>query len=157
MPEVLVSVNQEKAKAIALRLITIRSRSKNEIQDRLKKYNFSGSAIKKTVAYLESIKIVDDAQFTKNWIQQRISKNFGLNRIKAELVQKGIASKTIDYEINFFKQQYSEIDTIKQLIKKKQKYYKGIAVALKKQRIYGYLIRKGFNQELVYTAIKQNF
>lgn len=151
------NVNQAKAQSIALRLIAIRSRSKKEIHDHLKKYNFTTTTINKTICYLKTIGFINDRQLAKNWIQFRLAKKIGIYRIKIELTQKGIDPKMIDQEIKILTRQYCERDALLDVIKKKLPYYRCLTPDTRTRRLCGYLTRRGFNKELIYQTLKINF
>ncbi|NQU73859.1 MAG: regulatory protein RecX, partial [Candidatus Omnitrophica bacterium] len=66
-------MDQEKtlvrAKNCAYRLLSYRSRSIKEINDRLKKKGFSPAIIKKTVTHLKQINYLNDEEFAKSWVR----------------------------------------------------------------------------------------
>ena len=80
-----------KAKDQALKFLTYRQRSEKEIIDKLKKKGFEESIIDDTLNYLKKYKLVDDMEFAKAFMKDKINLNkFGPIRIKHELYKKGI-------------------------------------------------------------------
>ncbi len=80
-----------KAKERALTLLDYRQRSKAEITRRLTLAGFAGDIIEEVMARLKSLGLVDDAQFSKSWVDHRLTgKPMGKTRIRWELRQKGV-------------------------------------------------------------------
>jgi len=146
---------KQKACTIALRLIKIRLRSEQELRQRLRLKKISKAAAENTISYLKEIGLVNDTQFTKDWIQLRIYKNFGINRIKLELQQKGIPKVLIDKELDAAGISDNEDAVVNALIEKKIKRYQGLEPLIIKRRLYSYLARKGFSSETILTALNK--
>lgn len=82
---------QEKNKQMALRYLTIRMRSEQEMRDYLKKKQVSGEEADEIIAYLYSYDYLDDAQFARSFVRDRI--NFhpcGRYKLVNDLKGKGI-------------------------------------------------------------------
>lgn len=147
--------NQDKAKNYAFLLLKFRPRSEKEIFERLKKKRFNLEIIQKTLSFLKDKGFVDDKYFTKAWVESRIKKPLGLRRLKEELKIKGVAQEIIDSQINESKQDYSESDIVRKIAKDRLQRIKGINPQKAKQRIYAYLLRRGFSPEAAIDAINQ--
>ena len=147
----------KKAKGTVFQLLKIRQRSEKEIREKLKTKKFAKSVIEEVIAYLKRLELVDDRQFANKWISYRLRKPYGKHRIKFELKEKGIAETIIEDEYtNVLNQNnYSELETILSLTEKQRLRYKNIEPNKMKQRIYGYLCRRGFSQDKILQAIKR--
>ena len=144
-----------KAKISALRLLKTRNRSEKEIQDRLARKNFHQRTITKTIEFLKNARLVDDRQFTKAWIDARLKKPFGIHRISFELKEKGIHNDVIKEGLSRLTESYPEDEIVMALAKKRFSKYKNLDNAVAKHRLFGYLVRRGFNSDAIQKAIKQ--
>ena len=144
---------REKALNYAFLLLKFRPRSKHEISTRLNKKKFDPLIIDNVLKFLEEKNFINDEDFTKAWISYRIKSDFGLRRIKLELKQKGIAKDLVEQlAVEQFKG-YSEKSIIEALAKKRLKRMKGLELKKKRQRLYGFLLRRGFSQTKVIEVI----
>jgi len=147
----------EKAKNYAFLLLKFRPRSEKELFFRLKKKKFQDSIIKETITFLKEKKFLDDEIFAASWISARLKKPLGLKRIKEELRQKGINQKIIEQKIQEIKDNYSEEKIVKEIIEKRLPSLKNIASEKIKQRLFAYLVRRGFSLEVVMDVLNQIF
>jgi len=144
-----------KAKNIALRFLKVRDRSRQEILERLKKDTFSDETINTALEYLKNMRLVDDRQFTRTWIEARLSKSFGLKRIAFELREKGIDEQLIDEEFLSLKSgNYSEEKVISEIVQVYCKKHKDITKEILKQKLAGYLTNRGFNEETIEEKLR---
>jgi len=142
------------AKRIAFQLLKFRNRSRQEIRDRLKKKCFPEEVIIQTIDFLEQLKYLDDSEFALSWSQARLAKPLGLRRIFFELGQKGIDKQIIDKTLQKLKQGYHESEIVEKIVKEKIKRMKSLDEYKAKNRIYGYLIRRGFNPDTIKEVIE---
>jgi len=148
-------VSPEKAKEYAFLLLKFRLRSEKELLQRLKQKGFSGELCQDTVNFLKEKKFIDDRVFAKDWVSSRLKRPFGLRRIKQELVQKGLDKEVIQETFAQAKEDYDEGSVIKLLTEKRFSKLKGIEPLKAKQRVYAYLIRRGFSPDLIGETISK--
>ncbi len=140
-----LSQDYKKAITAAQRLLKVRIRSEAELKERLKRKGFDEDVIVRVVSYFKDIGIIDDRKFARLWIEWRLAKPFGRARIKRELQQKGIDEFIIEDELSAAMQgSYNENDVVARLVKKQINRYKRFPIEKIKQRLYGYLLRRGF-------------
>lgn len=147
-----------KAKSKVFQLLKIRLRSENEIRLKLKEKKFTHDVINKTARYFNDIGLIDDTQFAKSWIRSRLKKPFGVHRIIRELQLKGIDKEIIKREIEaatIEDDTYQEHETILDLAERRLSKYKGLEPAKQKQRLYGFLSRRGFNLSEIQKVIRK--
>ena len=143
------SNSPEKAKEYAFLLLKFRLRSEKELAQRLKQKGFPEELCQATVDFLKDKQCIDDHVFAKGWVASRLKKPFGLRRIKLELVQKGLEKEVIEEAFVQAKEDYDENRIVKDLAEKRFSKLKGIEPIKAKQRVYAYLIRRGFSPDLV--------
>lgn len=158
MPKRIVKDTIVQAKRYIFLLLKIRFRSEKEVRDKLHKKGFREPTADEAVGYFKSIGLVDDRQFARNWIASRLSsssnKPFGIHRIRFELKEKGIAPELIKEEFARAMPEYSEMDAAAPLAKRQALKHRDIPREKVKQRVCGYLLRRGFNPAVVMKAIK---
>ncbi len=145
----------KKAKTYAFLLLKFRLRAEKELAERLKKKKFDEAVIRKTVVFLKQNGFIDDRYFARFWIEERIKKPLGLNRLEEELKAKGIADEIIDAEISQVRKQYSERDIIVHIAREKLKNLAGVELEKAKKRLSVCLLSRGFSPETIIEAIEQ--
>ena len=146
-----------KAQESCLRLLKVRDRSEKEIRSRLLQRKFSKNIIDETIRYLKSSRLIDDRQFARNWIQARLNKPYGLKRINFELKQKGISDDLAKEELSRAVSTYHEEEVVLSLIKGRASRYKTLDPLKRKQRLFSYLMQRGFNADISNDGISKYF
>ena len=145
----------KKCLAAALRFLKIRPRSEHELVEKLKPKAFAPETIAQTLGYLKELNMVDDRAFARDWIRYRLQRPFGPNRIRYELIQKGIAKDILEEEMHTALSSFAEEDTVLDLAREKAAKYKGLEKQKIKQRVYGFLSRRGFRADHIYKALRK--
>jgi len=143
-----------KAKIATFKLLKVRIRTEKELKSRLAQKKFSSKIISSILRDFKQIGLIDDQDFTKNWIQSRIAKGFGERRIILELKQKGVSDSIIKNQIQKTQKTYSPETIIRQLIEKRLKRYRNLEPIVIKRRLYGFFVRRGFDANTVLKEIK---
>jgi regulatory protein len=87
---------RRRAKENALRLLGFRARSCDELRRRLERKGYEGVVIDEVLEELADAKLLDDAEFTRAWVEARTTgRPMGRQRIAWELRQKGVDPETI--------------------------------------------------------------
>lgn len=147
--------DQESAREYAFLLLKYRQRSVEELKLRLKNKKFSETVIKGTVNFLKEKRFLDDAQFSRAWISSRLKRPYGLRRIKQELRLKGVDREIIETQAGNLSRDYSEPDIVEEIVIRKADNLKGLEPVKARQRLYSYLIRRGFTPEIVIEKINR--
>ena len=145
----------KKAKAHAFRFLSYRDRSHWELDQYLKKKEYSHPVIQQTLDYLTELNYINDQQFALQWSQFKIKKNkIGRSRLYMELSSKGIDKAIIKKTLNAIYEDNPEKDLAEQCARKKWVSLKGIEKEKKKQRLVQFLQRKGFSSDIIYQSLK---
>lgn len=143
----------------SLRFLSFRPRSEKEIRDYLlkprirldKRKKISEEILDKIVARLKKQKFINDEEFTKWWIEQRLKLRPRAWRvIKMELARKGISqeiSEPIIQSLEFRIQ--NDLELAKKLAEKRIKRYKDLSKREIYQKMGRFLASKGFNYETI--------
>ncbi len=145
----------KKAKMDVCRLLKYRLRSEQELRDKLITKNISESTINETITYFKDLDCINDRLFCRQWITSRLKKPFGFNRIQFELKNKGIPKNIIDEEFQKLTLDYSEINTVVELAQRRILKYKNVEPEKQKQRLFGFLARRGYNSSTIMKALKE--
>jgi regulatory protein len=87
----------EKAMLAAMRLIDVRPRSSAELRLRLRRKEFAPEVIERALARLGEIGLVDDAAFSRYWIESRQTfRPRGQLALRDELRRKGVGRDVIE-------------------------------------------------------------
>ncbi len=136
-----------KALAGAYNYLSYRPRSQHEVVRYLRGKKCDSSIIDEAISRLQEQKLVDDAKFARDWIENRqLTSPRSKLRLKVELREKGLAPETIDLALESLSPS-DEIQAISQLIEGKrlrQRYPDD-------QKLIAYLAHQGF----AYDTIKQ--
>jgi regulatory protein len=131
----------------AFRILTRRANSEAELIKKLKRKEYSLPAINRVVSELRNKGYINDFNFAVRYSEMRLKK-YGWNRIKNELFRKGISKEIlpkIESAINIKTEEDYLIEIaskkLTSIIKKENDKYKI------KQKLYGFLVRKGFDFE----------
>ncbi len=155
-------------------LLSVRMRSEKEIRDYLRNLSFkrklkdkdelSEVVIESLIKKLKEKDLINDERFAREWIEaRRNSKNKGINAIKAELYSKGISREVIESKLDprlfgddttLGWSEENEEDLATKALEKKVKNILLLKDVKEKQRILGFLMRKGFSYEIAREAIE---
>ena len=143
------------AKAAALRFLKIRPRSISELKEKLEIKGFSSTDIEATVGDLLALGLLDDRAFTKSWINYRLARPFGFERIIQELKDKGVDKQTIEQAVAEFKGSYSPEIVALELAQRRWQRLPAIDPAKKKKRVLDFLLRRGFEADISMKVVKK--
>ncbi len=128
-------------------------RSEHELCTRLKKKKFDDPVIKETLAFLKEKGFINDQDFTRAWIESRLKRPFGLKRIRQELRLKGITEELIRSHIEALKGNYCEEEVVLTIAEERFNQLKGIEPQKARQRVFAYLMRRGFSSDAAIAAM----
>ena len=146
----------DKARDYAFRLLKFRMRSRQELRSRLKKKKFDPATIERVVDFLAQRKFLDDREFARAWVRERIKRPFGVVRISRELKLKGIDKNIISDTLADLGSDYDEVAVVAELAKARSARLSGLEPKKAKARLYAYLLRRGFSTDAILEAIKQS-
>ena len=135
------------------RYISFRPRSEKEVRDYFKKKKIDLKEIEKLIDKAKSLKLINDADFAVWWLEQRaVFRPKGLRLLKIELKQKGISDEIINSVLSN-KSSQSEYKIAINLAQKKLPSLKNYDPEEKKQKLFAFLVRRGFDFDEAETAV----
>lgn len=153
-------INREclkKARNKALRCLTYRQRSKKELRDYLTGKGFSEEIVEQVVQRLQDTGLINDRNFTAEWIECSFRKGRGSHRIKYELKERGIDEAVIDELLEESFDQHDEYNRACSLMDKylSPDYKPDDKKLLRKAA--SYLKRRGYPHKIIYEVINKYF
>ncbi len=147
-------------------LFSVRQRSGKEVRDYLKNFSFkrkvkgkeelSEAAIELLIEKLSQKRLINDLEFAKSWVEaRRKTKQKGLRALKTELFQKGIDREIIEQVLSGEFTGESEEDLAKRALEKKMRVWKNLPALEFKKKAYAFLMRRGFEYEIVKDVIEK--
>ena len=125
-----------------------------DVCDKLKAYDISEEDKKEIVAYLIDNRFVSDERFAKSFVRGKVNQSgWGINKIRFQLVQKGIDKDLIDAALHEFDQDLYREKLIT-ILKAKAKSVKADNDFQRRQKLAAYAIQKGFEASLVFEVVK---
>ncbi len=151
--EVIKAEEQLKVNNYAFRLLSFRQRSEKEIHMALKRKGYNEENISHTIDYLKQNKYIDDEYFTKSFIADKQNLNgYGSQKIKYELIKKGISKETI--EKHLIKDNQEEYELALQVASKKLNSYKDQDKNSTWNKLGGFLQRKGYSFDIISKVLR---
>ena len=139
----------------AVRLLTASKKSSKELTKRLKGKGYNEAVIQNILEFLESQGILSDQKLVSDSVQwAKQAKRYGKRKIYAQLKQKGLDSKTIEQALGQYSKE-EERETALELAQNRWDKLSKIEPKKRKQRLYSYLIGRGFDFEVVREIIDQ--
>ncbi len=136
----------------AVTLLAVRNRSRLEIRQSLLRRKYDHAVIEMVLFKLEKEKLLNDEEFSAQWVQARMSK-YGPIRIARELRMKGIDRDMTGSAIQEVLTEDQELENAVLLAMKKLRTEKTDAEEIKRlQRITSFLVRRGYSWEIARKA-----
>ena len=141
---------RKRALARAYRLLSIRSRSDQELRRALGRAGFSESTVEQVCSQLRQQRLLDDREFAVDWTQSRMqSRPRGKRLIERELRTRGVADEDAAAAT-------SDIDddaTALALARRRARLMQGLDRQTFVRRLSNYLYARGFSGETVSRAV----
>ena len=144
----------KRAKLRAMHLLSDMDRTESALREKLKQGLYPQDVIEKAVDYVKDFGYLDDGRYAENFVRSRQGTK-SRKEIRAALQQKGISAELIDRAFEICGEEGGEEAAIRNILRKK-KFDPETADERERQKIYGYLARKGFYYETVRQVI-QNY
>ena len=151
---ILEEVLPKRAKLRAMNLLKSREYTVKQLYDKLRAGGYPESAIEEALEYVGSFHYTDDLRYAVNFIQGHEAAR-SRRRIEQDLLGRGIDRATLEQAWAQWEESGGSQDeqAMIQALLLKRNYDPDSADRKEKQRIYGFLMRKGFSGEQVRRAI----
>lgn len=141
---------------VVLKYINKKIRSEYEIKEYIRKQNIKTEIEHKIIEKLKESKIINDTQYTKAYIHDRIKfSTDGPQKIKKELIKNKIDENIINNELEKIDKE-ELIKKLEKLINKKIKTNKTYSKKMLEQKLTTYFMNLGYKKEDIMTIIDNN-
>ena len=141
----------------ALKLLSIRPRSVEELRGRLKLKKYAAGEIEEVLAMLQRQGLLDDEKFAKFFANSRVySRPAGKKQLAFELGRQGLSSELVSKTLENLKD-YNEKETAGNLVRLRFQKMKGLTRQKKQARIYSFLKRRGFETDTIFAVMESLF
>ena len=139
----------QRARSVALRLLTYRPRTEAEVRDRLRR-RFDAAVSEQVVQQLKERLLLDDAQFARRWAESRNSRSpRSKAAIRREIVSRGVDRTVADRAV-------SDLDDDSSAYRAGVKHARRLGQTDLKtfyRRMWGYLRRRGYSGSVARNTV----
>jgi len=144
---------QEQAHEAALRFLSYRPRSEREVADHLRRKGFDARTVEAELERLRRVGLVDDRAFARFWVENRTAFRPRSRRaLQAELRRKGIPPAIVQEVLQ--ETSPDERALALRLARERARRLQGLDPLAFRRRLAGYLLRRGFDGELVMEVLR---
>ena len=156
--EVIHSIMKEllpkRAKLRAMNLLMKRDYTSKQLRSKLKDGEYPEKVIEEAIAYVEGCRYVNDLRYAVNFIQGHADSR-SRRRLEQDLLGRGIDKDTLERAWIQWEEQGGDQDegAMIQALLNKKGFDRERADAKERQKMYAFLMRKGFSGSLVRRAV----
>jgi regulatory protein len=154
-PSTSESSREEQARALCLRLLTARARTRSELEGQLAKRGYADDVSARALDRLAQVGLVDDLDFAEQWVRsRRVNAGKGKRALAAELRTMGVDNEVITAALAGI-DAGAERERAEQLVRDKLRREKlGDDDAKVARRLVGMLARRGYSQTMAFDVVK---
>ena len=152
--EIVSKVILNRAKAWALHLLNVMGRSEGQLRIKLVQGGFTQDIVEEAIAYVKSFGYINDMEYARSFIDGRKGRK-SRKELYAALCRKGIAREEVEQALEEYYDEEDSRDAIEAILRKK-KFDPETADYAQRQKIGGYLMRKGFRYDEIRHVLQMN-
>ena len=147
--------SEEKVKSDALRLLSVRPRSVEELRGRLKFKRHDGPAVDSVIELLTKQGLLDDEKFARLFAGSKTAtKPVGKKQLALDLKRKGLSPRIIQGTLENLGD-YDEKEAVRKLAQNRFSRMSGLTPQKAKARLFGFLKRRGFSNDAIFSALSE--
>lgn len=151
--EILDTVLTKRAKLRCMNLLKSMDRTEFQLRQKLRQGDYPEEVTERAIAYVKKFGYVNDRAYALRYIESRQGRD-ARRQIACDLRQKGISQDIIQEAFEEAEPQDEEA-LIRRLAEKKH-IDPRTADRKERQRLYGFLMRKGFSADAIGRALREN-
>jgi regulatory protein len=147
---------REKTMAAALKILSSRARSENQLRERLMRKPWADhAAVEDCIERLKELGYVNDSLFAHSYASSRLSlRPVGRGRLARELQSKRVTRKTIDDALDLVFVEVGEESLIDRAIQKRIRTHGRPTDRASAKRMFDHLVRLGFEYDLIMRKLR---
>jgi regulatory protein len=148
------AASADAAHAAALRLLTIRARTRAELRQRLEDRGFEAAAVAESLDRLERVGLVDDAALAETVAEGRAERGLDAPAIAAELRDRGVDPAVADRAAQAAVPAEDRADRCRQVAQARLAQLEGLPAPTQLRRLASYLARRGYPPDLAESVAR---
>ncbi|SFJ24908.1 regulatory protein RecX [Thermoflavimicrobium dichotomicum] len=153
--ELLEAEEYNQVRLSALRYLSHKPRTTQELRQYLMRKEFHEGYIEKVIDEMMRLGYLDDQQYARAWVDERRNrKGYGALRVKKELKQKGIASKWIDEAMSKVDQS-EERQLAMEVAERRYLRIQHESWPKIERKLGQFLLYRGFSMDVVYEVLRE--
>lgn len=154
--QIMGEVLSKRAKLRSMNLLKSRDYTEHQLRTKLEQGFYPDRIIDEAVAYMISFGYIDDIRYAKSYIDYTESTK-SRKQIENDLLRRGISKEDIcsAYEEYVQEEQLTEEEQIIEKMLEKKRFDNQNATYEERQKIIGFLYRKGFSLDKIYKAVEK--
>ena len=149
--ELLCDVLGKRATKRAMHLLEKQDRTEYQLREKLRQNEYPKEAVEQAIAYVKSYHYIDDLRYATTYISYQQKKK-SRQKLKMDLIAKGIEKSVIEQALDEVFDSDEQLK-IRQLLEKKH-YEPKECDRKEQQKIYQYLMRRGFKSSDILHVMK---
>lgn len=139
----------------AVGYLAARARSRREIEQKLLQAGYRPCTVEMVLYKLEREKLLDDADFARQWVESRSTHKLGRSRIAQELRRKGISQEEAEEALEAIDDEEQLSGAVELAAKAAARIKPGEDPRKSANRILGMLSRRGYGWDVAREAIRK--
>lgn len=139
----------------AVGLLAMRAHARGEIEKKLTQAHYRPAVIEMVLYKLQREGLLDDADFSRQWVQARAGRKLGPRRIAQELRMKGVAAGDIEEALEDMDEEHLIEDAAALARKGFDRAKAGEDPRKTAQRVSGMLARRGYDWDVIRAAVER--
>ncbi|ERM92348.1 regulatory protein RecX [Caldanaerobacter subterraneus] len=140
-------IEAKEAKNHAFKFLSRKMLTEKQLADKLKLKGFSEEAIGEAVLKAKEYDYVNDENYAKFFVEEKMQSLYSRRRIYYELLKRGVEKEIIEKVLESIYPHEKEVEVIRQIVEKKKNSHREI------QKLKKYLYTNGFEIENIEKAL----
>lgn len=141
------------ARAIVLRLLTSRARTRAELEAALAQRAVPEDVARHVLDRFTELRLVDDRSFADQWVESGQRRMRSRTVLRQELKAKGVAADLVTDAVALVSDE-DEYATARAFAARKASGMRGLDAAVRQRRLLGALARRGFGSGVSYRVVR---
>ncbi len=156
--DLLLKEERHRVREKAYRYLAGRAHSEKELRTKLIQKGYEQAIVEEVLSDLKGQKLVDDEAFALSFVRSRmVNRPAGEILLRRELWQKGVGEEIVEKAVQEAYRDKDQVEVAKELAKKRASRYQDLEDWKRKKRLADFLLRRGFEWEVVKEAIEKEF
>lgn len=148
---------EEQAKNVCLRLLTVRARTRAELEAQLTKRGYPDDVSARVLDRLTEVGLIDDEDFAEQWVRSRhANAGKGKRALAVELRKKGVDNEVISAalaELDPAAERQRAEELVRDKLRRERLDGSPEADVKVTRRLVGMLARRGYNQSMAFDVV----